>query len=687
MPHLNVRGQVAHGVGGKLASVDNVAFSPGAVFGFDGDDTVIFANGSDNWIVSRYNLQTKQVFRVYDVGANIGYSGGGTIATQLMSNDATRGVYSNVGFRAVDAGLTDVTPDGSIVYRTQYHSNGPTLVRDQAGSEWQLTGSVPSSIHSLGSNRFIWLERNKDVKTANMQLPVTITGNKYMIHAVEITGKWWVAYYTDSKGIVFHPFDSLTGYSVLPKGDGWFTVKVMADGIVRFAISKGEGQQPGDIWVRDYDLINELQRDSWSVSSWSPAIKTNFGDVINPPSTTGDPMYKSFERPMWVAPFYSHSVRYGDTTDHVGNAIWVEGPEMGRAAAFGYPLIVDVPAHVDQAALNVTIAWWVSGATSDELGDKVKQAHNLPEKAIIAYLDKGQAVDWPSSRPDWVTDRVWPSVMAYRDPNEPLAVFDIRVTSMLERVTSYKPIGIALTPAFYTRNGQTSAEHILECIPLYEKWINTFNIVCFMPFADRRPTGMIDNPEFREHARAFFYAAPSGRPNRFDYWRGSNDKPEDVLKNKLGQSRAAIVLEPYLRDYILEEIDDSTPPPPIDEPPDVTDLDRFMRDQWDADGMHQKTQDTPESELATLHGRWFHQMIGKWHHTHGHTDVMLLPKPAGHNVDGLSEDVYVIGVPNEWLYWDDAGVSFGGKNASVGTSNGDLAKSGEPHRWAIPPKP
>jgi len=284
-------------------------------------------------------------------------------------------------------------------------------------------------------------------------------------------------------------------------------------------------------------------------------------------------MIKSFERPFWLAPFYSHSERYGDTTDHVGNSILLVGDdetvkrELARVKGLGIPLILEATA-LPAEELNTVAAWWTAGLDIAELGQRVEETLTLTQRPIAAYLDKGEADAWPEVRPSWVTDRVWPSVQAYRNAGESLQAFDARVTFALQRVSKYGCMGLTLTPAFYTRNGSVPVSDITECMPLYEKWMWEFNIVCVMPFADRRPTGMEQHKELREHARAFQYAVPSTRPNRFDYWKPASTSAEEILKNKLGQSRAAVVLEPYLRELILNLVEgEGSEPQPGPEPP------------------------------------------------------------------------------------------------------------------------
>jgi hypothetical protein len=329
----------------------------------------------------------------------------------------------------------------------------------------------------------------------------------------------------------------------------------------------------------------------WAISLYLENERTSYDFVLtrtelsalpalDVPQPLGDMMIRSFERPVWVAPFFSHSLRYGDTPDHVGNAIWSPSEEASRIAKFGVPMITAHSAEVtDPAAVNLTIGWWVSGANIGELNEAVYRALESTEKPVIAYLDQQQAENWEGM--NWSHDRVWPSVQAYRNAGEPLADFESRVQRMLDALIAKGAKYLALTPAFFTRNGAVSVDHILECMPLYEKWINNYPIICFMPFADRRPTGMLEHPALREWAKAFFYAAPSGRPNRFDYWKGAESDPVTVLKNKLGQTRSAVVLEPELRAFILEAIEHGGEVPEPGEPENIFPI---VQKVWDKYG-------------------------------------------------------------------------------------------------------
>lgn len=273
-------------------------------------------------------------------------------------------------------------------------------------------------------------------------------------------------------------------------------------------------------------------------------------------------MIPAFERPMWQAPYFSHHIRYGDTPSnkHVGNAIAVIGDErdenvrdseLERINKLGLPMIVDIGTHPpNNVYLNLTVAWLANYVT-------VQTALQYPEKPVIAYLDGD---DWPDSNP-FNPDRVWPSIQAYRLPDETLNQFKLRVDGVIKRVASYKT-PMCLVSRFDDFNGSSSVERTLECMPIYEQWLRDYYFVAHMPFADRRGNGISSNPELWNQARAFQYAIPFERPNRFDYWVPSGSDILTILKNKLGQSRASVVLESYLRADILSKYSNTPTPSP-----------------------------------------------------------------------------------------------------------------------------
>lgn len=279
MPYLNSRGDIAHGVGGSPASLNNVKVAFGGVGGWLDDDHLVFANGDDGWIVSTYNRLTGKVARLGSTSANHMFAGGGHAAWWFGSNDDTRGLWATTGFRAPDAGLLGMGPDAALCFKPLYQSNGPTLVREHNGSEWRVTDGHADSISLHGQGRAVWFER---MQVFARQLPpprVVTTGGIWKVSAAEAGGAWWIAYYSGAHGIVLHPFDSLTGFSVLPRGDGWHTIRAISADVIRVAVATHEGEHPGQIWVRDYDVRANLMRDPWGANTWEPAVRVEIATI------------------------------------------------------------------------------------------------------------------------------------------------------------------------------------------------------------------------------------------------------------------------------------------------------------------------------------------------------------------------------------------------------------------------
>ncbi len=578
MPHLNSRGEVAHGVGGGLASVNNAPFSKGGVFGWLDDDTVVFANGDDNWFISSYHRPTGKISRITATQANVGYAGGGVWASWLATSDATRGIYASTGFRSHDAGLLGVGVDGTIVYKPSYHANGPSIGRELDGTEWQITDGHTAALQMFGGRRAIWME-GMTIRTANLPPVQYISEGGVWKAQAALANEWWVAYYNGSKGIVLHPFNSLAGFSVLPTGNGWHTICSLSATVIRVAISRGEGEQPGEIWVRDYDVQNNVMRNPWGNQEeqrWVPVARVNLqtGAPQNPTDPNPIPLtsmrIQAFERKMWMAPFFSHSERYGETPllEHAGNAIiLVEnatdpeglGRELKKYGPLATPLIVDASKRMYPEFVNTTVAYWAGSAESAQTALSLSSSPMF-EKPIIWYEDTGETVRWPATRPDWLTERVWPAVQAYRIPGELLTTFEARISSMLDRVSQYgRPV--ALVARFDDFNGTGSVAETLEAMQVYVRLINTYQIVAFLPFADRRGNGIAKNQELKDWALAFKAAMPA-RPNRFDYWQPSGMDFVTVLRNKFGQTTSLITLTTAEKNFILSKLEGTVIPPP-----------------------------------------------------------------------------------------------------------------------------
>jgi hypothetical protein len=257
MSSINIWGQILHGVGGGQASIDNNPFSQGAAGGWFDDRTAFFADGENEWIISLYDRLTKNrgpaiidpTDRNYGKGGNALYSDGGVWAAWLNGT----GIYASTGFNAPRGGLLGVGPDGTIGFKPDYHSNGPSYAHEINGDQWLITAGHAADLRFLGDRRAIWQEGNR-IHVLGLPQPVQV-GGAWGPEAFYVKGRWWISYWSDVRGIVLHPIDDLTGYILVPYGvDCWKSGRVLSDGTLRFAFSSGEGEQPGQVEAHDVDF-------------------------------------------------------------------------------------------------------------------------------------------------------------------------------------------------------------------------------------------------------------------------------------------------------------------------------------------------------------------------------------------------------------------------------------------------
>lgn len=260
-------GDVGHGTAGKSLCLNNVAVGLGGTGGWIDARRLIFGNGDDAWFISSYDKETGQKTRLkfpsspngpldVEVTANTLCAGGGHYAVWSGAKDASRGLYSSTGLRLQAGGLLAMGPDGSCAYKPAYQADGPVLVREAAGQDWQLTPTAVRSVQLLGAGRAIWTEGISAVKVVNVPQPAFYaSGGVWNAQAAFVAGAWWIAYYNGEKGVVLHPFASADrAYSIAPSGDAWHTIRALGLYVVRVAISRTEGEGPGDVWGYDVDV-------------------------------------------------------------------------------------------------------------------------------------------------------------------------------------------------------------------------------------------------------------------------------------------------------------------------------------------------------------------------------------------------------------------------------------------------
>ena len=488
MPFENIHGDVTHGVGGGFASINNTAFAIGGVGGWIDDDTVGFVSGRPediingrDWQAMRFHRPTEKFTSLSSPasGANHMFCGGGHAAWWWGTTDNRRGLYSTTGFRkqeldgsvpARDAGLLGMGPDGAIGYKPLYHSNGPTRMRELDGRDWLLTNGHAESLCLLGNGRAIWLE-GFTLHSVGFDTPPLYSADSgiWGVQAVQIGARWWISYYSGMHGIVLHPFDSFQGFSILPKGDGWKTIRVIDTNTIRVATSRGAGEQPGEIWVRDYDVVQNTVIDPWTVrSKWLPVGRVDIRTINVIPSE--------------FAPF-NHSVLIIPFKDPIG----VSGVKSIEAEEIGiYSETVDPTTIIAAAALRKT---------------RVLLGHDSPAPWLIPKL------------------RPWdiPLVELYRLKTETLSESVSRWRGLIQSMITQWPGDCGVIPMFYCQGGAPpdelwTVQEVLDGLAYLSELVNLSpRIKIVAPFAWERLNGITAHPELRTAFESLKRATP-GRP-------------------------------------------------------------------------------------------------------------------------------------------------------------------------------
>jgi hypothetical protein len=540
MPILNYKGDILAGGGGSQGSVNKKPF-PFATF------------GGGTWLND--NLVLLQVPRPDPQKGELGvwFPGNpepaqffGVAANDFAANGnayvawhPSRGVFGDLTLRltgqllselsiAGTCGVRAVGPNGSIAYIPNRQVGTGLRLVDPDGTVTDIPNIEPYDVQVLGKQQVIWKHG-----AYGRPVPKPACPDAMGVILVPASDGDWLVYWSETTGFIAQLDGAADGYILGTTPTFYNHDAKLVNNEVMIAWSITNGEAPTDVFFSP--LNRSLPR--------VPLVPN-----IQPVDI------KPLPRKTWISPFFSHSDKYGDTplSEFTGNAITVTtdaadpNPELNRIRNLGYPMIIGLGnPNVDPINLNQTIAWWVSGATLDELHKNVNVAMTMPEKPIIAYLDN---LGWPLSKPDWITNRVWPSIQAYRLPNEDLHQFEIRMDSAILTVSNYgNPM--FLTPRFDDFNGQGSIAQTMEVMPLYDTWLRHFLIVGFMPFSDRRGNGIARNPILHTQAKAFLDANPA-RPNRYDYWIPSSGVAT-ALRNKLAQTTETIVLLPEEKKYIL----------------------------------------------------------------------------------------------------------------------------------------
>ena len=536
---VNSKGEWAGGEKGPIVSfIKNILQSSAGAVKFLNDDELLFQDYHDGVAkLGSHNVRTGIRTKVADYGLTELTAGNNFWARWFSGPgpEEALGITTSKGLHLRKAWMPSlITLDGSFAFKEDYQSTGPWYVQFPDDSRQLLSANEITEVNLLDKRQVVFRGNNGLMTGINLtfDLKQPLTRNYYSLRVIKVNNEYWYLYQAEGGRLLFHPIGDEYGYLLAPENSEVFRPHAAQFSTHSVMVA----------WATREDELPELQLTRIvDIESSRVKLTPTVSPIVN------DIMIPAFEKPIWQAPFFSHSDQYGDTPldKHVGNAIWLRTSDKSHNPGT-LPLITAVNTNVNDVDQNLTVAYWEGSGTIQELLERIRIASAYPEKPIIAYLDGD---GWPTTNP-FSSDRVWPAIQAYCSPNESLSHFEVRITDIINRVQGYK-LPIVLTSRFDDFNGSQSIDNIIACMPLYEKWIRNFNFVGHMPFSDRRGNAISSNENLWLWARRFQYAIPAGRPNRFDYWRPAGMSEKQVLDNKLHQSRAAVVLEPYLRDYIL----------------------------------------------------------------------------------------------------------------------------------------
>jgi hypothetical protein len=256
-------GRVAHGVAGAGAYLDNTVLSTAGAGGTSWVDanTLIYqvCDGitATGCRLETYDVRNSARATVNTKGANSIAAGGGVWAKWGAGGE---GVVTSTGFACLDCGLIDVGPDGALAYKPQYQSNGPFVVRERDGSEWTFSDVPAYDVQLLGARRAIWTTANV-VFTAGIPKPLTISSHVWRPRVANVAGEWWVAYWTDERGLVAHPFTSTRGYVIRTTPDAFSHDMVALGRTLRVAFATNQGEGIGSVITRDINIDTEPRVD------------------------------------------------------------------------------------------------------------------------------------------------------------------------------------------------------------------------------------------------------------------------------------------------------------------------------------------------------------------------------------------------------------------------------------------
>jgi hypothetical protein len=269
MPFINRDGNVAHGVAGVGAFLNNVQFDTGGGACWFDKFTIAYQHqAADGTYLALYDLNTRQWRRAitdpndprYGKGANTIGAGGGVWAAWL----AGFGLYTSNGWINTDAALLTVGDGGEVIYIEHYHTGYPVRVREKDGRDWLLSEAAVLDADGYGHGNAIWTTYDNVVHVhGELPVPLVIGDVCFRPRAAYVNGEWWISYFSSLVGVVAHPFRSTVGYSIVAVGDCWQDVSARDyhATVLDVAYATTQGEAAGSIVALSIDVATAPRAD------------------------------------------------------------------------------------------------------------------------------------------------------------------------------------------------------------------------------------------------------------------------------------------------------------------------------------------------------------------------------------------------------------------------------------------
>lgn len=471
MPNLNSLGNVAHGKGGVGAFLNNVQFDDGGGADWLTNRDIAYQHcGADGCYVALYDSHTGQIRRAildehhpfYNCGANAVFAGGGVWAAWLNApnnHGVYAGLYASNGLHLPAAGLVAVGPTGAIAYVPNRQNGLGVDVQELDGSTWRLTDGIAYDLQLIGRSQALWRNPDGTVATMGIPHPQTLPGGVWFPKAVLINDEWWLVYYSSTKGLVAHPFNSFVGYPILPSGDAWPDAVTLSDvpNTIRVAWSITEGEAAGHIRHKDINIVVDPRIDLGTSTSLPVDAVVSIGR--------------------------DHALGFfcGSPDDPADS--WKTNIDPRSLPGNMYMLRKDATLYTKQ---DVAFARYVQGGSVEEI-EAQAAASPLP---AVCYWDARTWPRWPV-----LPANAYLCVQAYWHVGESIEQFEFSIRGIVQDASN-RGYNVCLVPQVYTSNSGNQSDLGSVCVVASRIARDYPRVAITLGFSGTgRQTGLWQHPE------------------------------------------------------------------------------------------------------------------------------------------------------------------------------------------------